>query len=466
MKTRLMAVLLAIAVLTTLSACKSTDIPSGSLDGGNRTSSGASAKESPTQDNETLGQFQATATLDETILVDENGVKITATELTYTSYTADLAITIENNSGKDLSFISGSLGYSCNSINGYMVDDGYLNCDVANGKKANDVIQFSYDALMAYGINEIADMEIGFDMVDADYNSIYTGPRALKTSAANLHDDSADSYQQTITSPAAMNTYGYEMLYFGQDAAYDQDGVKLLSSGLLRNRDGETVLLLELENTSDSLVYVSASDIRINGLVVSSSVWSSDTINPGKRRIAEVELSSAFDGGFWSAYGIDEVGSVSVSLGQYDEGSTPIGLKTPVEITVPGVFASFDDAGTEVYNNNGLRVVFKTLLEDDSDLNGDLYVLLLAENNSGKTLTIGDVYDSLSVNGFMTDYSLYSQELENGESAALAVQLWESSLEDNKIASAADIQEVEMKLEIKEEYTTIDEPLITLSPNT
>lgn len=30
---------------------------------------------------------------------------------------------------------SGSLGYSCNSVNGYMVNDGYLNCDVANGKK-------------------------------------------------------------------------------------------------------------------------------------------------------------------------------------------------------------------------------------------------------------------------------------------------------------------------------------------
>ena len=102
------------------------------------------------------------ATLAETVMVDEGGVKITATCLTYTGYSVDLELTIENNSGKNLSFVSGSLGYSCNSVNGYMVNDGYLNCDVANGKKVNDTISFSCDALILYGIDEIANMEIGF----------------------------------------------------------------------------------------------------------------------------------------------------------------------------------------------------------------------------------------------------------------------------------------------------------------
>ncbi len=39
-----------------------------------------------------------------------------------------------------------------------------MNCDVLNGTVANDVISFSYDTLMLYGINEIADIEIGFDI--------------------------------------------------------------------------------------------------------------------------------------------------------------------------------------------------------------------------------------------------------------------------------------------------------------
>lgn len=466
MKTKFLSILLAMVLLTNLAACSSADAPgsgAGSQPAAADPASSMPAGNAAEQSEATLEPFNRKATLDETVLVDEGGIKITATGLTYTDYSAELALTIENNSGKDLSFVSGSLGYSCNSINGYMIDDGYLNCDVSNGKKANEVVEFVYDALMPYGINEIADLEIGFNIMDDDYNSSYTGPRALRTSAADAHDYGTDHYQQTIASSAAMNTYGYEMVDFGQDAVYEQNGVKLLSSGVLRNKNGETALLLELENTTDSMVYVSSSDIKINGLVVSGSTWSSDAINPGKRRIVEVELSSVLDSEFWSAYGITEVGSVSLCLEQSDEEGVTIAEKTPVTIVISGVSAAFDAAGKEVYNSNGLQIVFKTIQEDASDWNDNLYVLLAAENSSGKTLTIDDVYDSLSVNGFMTDYSFYNQELEDGESAALVIQLRESSLKDNQITSASDIQEIELKFEIKEGYTTLEEPVITIA---
>ena len=168
MKTKFLSMLLAVALLATLSACGTPAVP---IDSPTSTGNGASEStltddNTPKPPDESQGLFNVNATLNETVLVDDGGVKITATGLTYTAYSADLALTIENNSGKDLSFVSGSMGYSCNSINGYMVNDGYLNCDVANGKKANDTISFSYDALMLYGINEIADMEIGFSMTE------------------------------------------------------------------------------------------------------------------------------------------------------------------------------------------------------------------------------------------------------------------------------------------------------------
>ena len=62
----------------------------------------------------------------------------------------------------------------------------------------------------------------------------------------------------------------------------------------------------------------------------------------------------------------------------------------------------------------------------------------------------------------MTDYSYYSQELGNGQSAVIELKLWESSLADNHISSVSDIQEIEFGLEIKEGYTTMDEPTLTL----
>ena len=137
-------------------------------------------------------------------------------------------------------------------------------------------------------------------------------------------------------------------------------------------------------------------------------------------------------------------------------------METPVEIVVPEVDAAFDGTGTEVYHSDGLKIVLKTLAEDPSDYSSDLHVLLLAENNSGKTLAVDDAYGSLSVNGFMTDYSYYSQELSDGQSAVLEIKLWESSLADNQIASVSDIQEIEVGLEIEEGYITVDAPTIAL----
>lgn len=457
MKTKLLSALLAIVMLTTLTAC------GGSSKGQGGESSGSTQSNEPAPTDEILEPFGTTATLDETVMVDEGGVTITATGLTYTAYSADLELTIENNSGKNLSFVSGSLGYSCNSVNGYMVKDGYLNCDVANGKKANESISFGYDALMLYGIHEIADLEIGISMTDDDYNTTYTGPKQLKTSAFDAHDYSSDYYQEAITSEAAMNTYGYEMKHFSKKPLYDQNGVKLRSSGIMANQDGGTALLLELENTTDSMVYLSTSDIALNGLLLNSSTWSSDAINPGKRGIVTVELSAVLDPAYWGVYGITSVESVSLSLGQRNERGMEIAAETPVEIVVTDESASLDPSGTEVYNSNGLRIITKAVMEDASDYGADLYVLLLAENHSGKTLTIADVYDSLSVNGVMTDYSYYSQELGDGASAALIVKLWESSLEENQITSPADIQEIEVSFEIKDEYTAIDAPTLTLT---
>ena len=456
MKRKFLPLLLAIALFAgILAGCSA---PGGEPSPGDSTQ----AEDPAAQTEGQLGQFRTDATLAETVLVDEGGVKITATGLTYTAYSVDVALTIENNSGKDLSFVSGSLGYSCNSINGYMVNDGYLNCDVANGKKANDTISFYVDALMLYGIDEIADLEIGFSMTDDGYNTTYSGPRQLKTSAFDTHDYSTDPYQETITSRAAMRAYGYEIAHFTQDVLYEQKGVKLLSSGVMTNQDGADALLLEVENTTDSMVYVTTADIALNGLVVRSGSWSSDAVNPGKRCIVKVELSSVLDPAWWAVYGITDIGAVSLSLAQRSQDGAELAAGVPVEVVIPGVNASFDGEGTEVYNNNGLRIVAKTVREDASDYSDDLYVLLLAENSSGRTLAIDDAYDSLSVNGYMTEYAFDKQELADGKSALLAIKLWGSSLQANQVTSPSDIQEVEVGLEILGGSAALDQPTLTL----
>lgn len=88
------------------SACGNSAAPGGSGEDhpstGSGTSENAPTDDTPEQSDEFLGLFNTNATLLKTVLMDESGVKITATGLPYTAYSVDLQLTIENNSGKGL----------------------------------------------------------------------------------------------------------------------------------------------------------------------------------------------------------------------------------------------------------------------------------------------------------------------------------------------------------------------------
>lgn len=408
--------------------------------------------------------FNKGATIEETVLVDENGVKITATELTYGNYAAELTLVIENNSGKDLSFIANSVGYSCNSINGYMVPEGYLNCDVAAGKKANDSISISYDTLMLYGIFEIADIEIGFDISDDDYNHTYTGPRTILTTAADDYDYDTLVYRENIASKESQAEYDYSVPYFSNDTVYDESGLVIASQAVMENQDGESILLLEVVNNSDTAVGVSTTNIDINGLRVCDSTWSYDTINPGKTAIVDIDLSSVLEPEYWDVYGITEVGNVALKVSFKDGDNKEVAAPAFLSIDIPGADASFSTEGTEVYNGNGIRIISKGVYSDPSKYSDDLHILMVAENTSGRTLALHDVYDSLSVNDYMTAYSFYTKTIEDGACVMIDIRLWGYGLEDINISEPAEVKSVEFSISIKDQnYKEIDKATIAFT---
>ncbi len=414
------------------------------------------AKPDTPANEDTLPEFQKEATITETILYDENDVRIIATDLTYNNYAAELAVTIENNSDKDLDFISNSAGYSCNSVNGYMIEDGYMNCDVAAGKKAKDTISISYNTLMLYGIFEIADLEVGFSITDDDYNRIYTGSCQIMTSAADQHDYQKEYYKEAIVSAAAQNNFGYTVPYFSDEPLYDQDGFAIVSSTIMMNGDGEDMLLLEVKNTTEKTVNAVTSDICINGLGIYGSTWSSDTINPGNTAIVVLDLSRLLNNDYRDVYGVQDVGTVDLTMKFEDVDGEEVG--SPAEITVenPNVEPSFSKEGQEVYNANDIRIVMKDIVEDSSEYSKDMYILLLAENNGTEPVTLRGAYDSFSLNGYMMSFYMNQVPIKGGDSAMLEIYLMESDLEENSIAEISDITQMEMEIEIMQEYNTID----------
>lgn len=467
-----------LAILMLLSACGTADpaetSPSAPPSEVSSTPAEASTSvpspESPSPPEETrkpsssepAPSFDPTATMEETVLVDESDVKITATALKYTAYDVKLSLTIENNSDQDLSFYAGTLGYSCNSINGWMVDDGYLNADVPAGKKANESVKFDIDELVLLGITDIADLELGFDIETDGYDEyLLTGPRQIKTSLANSYDYKEDTYRSAITDIGLTDSLGFEILHDSDEIAFDQKGIRVLSQTLVSNSNEDQVLLVEVENTTDSALDVTLGNISLNSLVVQSGSWSHDQVGAGKRRVISMNLSNVLDKVYQDAFGLQEIGSVSYTLElEDDEGDT---LVTPQEVALTvteGV--SYDSTGEELYAADGIRIVSKGLAPDSFEYSDDIHLLLLLENSTKQPLSFDTDYDSVSMNGYMTSFIDYSKKVSPGRAAVLDVELQGYSLEENGITGLEDITEVELTIEVKNDnYKTVASPVVT-----
>lgn len=107
-----------------------------------------------------------------------------------------------------------------------------------------------------------------------------------------------------------------------------------------------------------------------------------------------------------------------------------------------------NDAGTELYNQDGIRIVGKTV--DENSFWGTA-VLLYLENNSGKN--VGISVDDMSVNGFMMS-PFFSTTIYEGKKSIDDITVFSSDLEENGIKT---IEEVELKFHIydADSYSTI-----------
>ena len=414
--------------------------------------------------NVELEAFNTDPTIEETILVDEYDVKITATDLAYTSYSIQLNLMIENNSDKDLTFISGSAGYSWNAVNGYMISDGYMNADVSAGKKANETVSFSLDELAIYGITEIADIQIGFDISDEDYNHTYLGPRQVRTSAADTYDYDTDTYKICMSEGILESMYDCSIDYYAEDELYDQNGIRIVSEALVTNKDGGRVLFLEVENQTSDCVYAVTADVSVNGLLVCSGSWRSDSLNPGTRRVMDLGVTSMLDKAYWEIFGISDIGEITCTVAlkdlEYDDMVDP----QEIYINISDMAVPIDDSGDELYSENGVRFVSKGMVEDSFEYSDDIHMLLLVENKSTDLIYVDDVYDSLSINGYMTDYITFGKEVYPGMQAVIDVEIRGSSLEKNGIVGIEDIAEAEISFEIRDDnYHSISEPKLFIT---
>lgn len=224
------------------------------------------------------------ATIEEMVLVDQDGIKITALSLDLdNTFGPELKVLVENNTDKAITVQVRDV-----SINGMMVDS-IFSCDVEPGKKSNSAITFMGSSLEKNGIVDIGTIELKFHAFNSDSHDLVfdTEDIVIETSLAGAVGQSTPESATVI---------------------YDQDGIKISFVAF----DPEAFMGLEvkfiIENNTDTAITVQARDTSINGFMV-DGIMSSEVM-PGKTANDELTfLSSSLEDN-----NIDEIESVELKF--------------------------------------------------------------------------------------------------------------------------------------------------------
>ena len=242
---------------------------SGSSDGGkdivanNPTESDNGAHNDPGSNDETPTTSNL-VTIEEQVLVDRDGVKITAKEYIEDSIWGEgIKILIENTSSKNVTV-------SCKAliVNNYMIYD-FFSSTVAAGKKANETIYLLSSELEAAGIDSIGQIEFYLKVYDDDtYDTIFeTDAITVQTSVyANMDVTPDDS--------------GFEL--------YNRNGIRIVGKYVDEYSFWGTAVLLYLENNSGKNISVSCDNMSINGYMVTP--YLSSTVYDGKMAVTEISI--------------------------------------------------------------------------------------------------------------------------------------------------------------------------------
>ncbi|MGN0962958.1 MAG: DUF6591 domain-containing protein [Clostridia bacterium] len=206
-------------------------------------------------------------TIEEQVLVERDGVKITAKSYVKDDFWGDgIKVQIENSTKRNV-------GISCNAVivNNYMVTD-FLSCTVAAGKKANETLYLSSEEMEAAGIVNVGQVEIYFHVYDSDsYDTLFDAEAAvIRTSAYDVMD---------IT-PVG-----------GGTELYNRNGIRIVGQYVDEDSFWGTAMLMYLENRSGRNITVSCDNMSINGYMVTPFFYSE--VYDGKMALDEITIFSS-----------------------------------------------------------------------------------------------------------------------------------------------------------------------------
>lgn len=240
------------------------DSSSTATDDAADTQEAAASNEEETADS---ADSSEAVTIEEQVLFEQDGLKVTATEYVVDSIWGDgIKLLIENDGASDI-------GLGCNAliVNDYMITD-LFSATVAAGKKDYETLNLSSSGLKAAGIDNVGKIEIYFHTFDPD-----TYMTIADMDCVTIQTSAFDSMDSTP------NDAGQEL--------YNADGIRIVGKYVDENSFWGAAVLLYIENNSGENRIIQCDDMSINGFMVTP--YFSSTVYDGKKAIDEITLMSS-----------------------------------------------------------------------------------------------------------------------------------------------------------------------------
>lgn len=236
-------------------------------------SEGTTSSSSPSQ----------TASIEETVFLDQDGLKITATGLEDSFMGEELKLLVENNSGQNLTVQS-----HASSVNGYMITN-IMSIDVANGKKVNDALTLTSSEMEDCGISSITDLAFTLHVFNTD-----TWEAVIDTPVIELKTNLSGSVTQTYDDSG--------------NVVYDVGGIRIITKGKTDDSILGPAIQVYVENNSAEDIMVQTRNVSINGFMVDT--FYSPLVMAGKRSLSSLTLSDTS----LEANGITDITSAELSF--------------------------------------------------------------------------------------------------------------------------------------------------------
>lgn len=225
--------------------------------------------------------------LAETVIYDENDIKITVTGMKDGWLGPELTVEIVNDSDANIALMTGEY-----IVNGVTVDGtGYV--EAPAGEKVEEPVWIYQEALDMADIETVATIRCpDANIIDTDsYDTLYEIPFELTTSAGADYDQAIDDSGEVV---------------------FEAQGVTVISQIYTDDTYGRSMCLL-VKNDSGNDIAMETLDTVINGTTVSAGSY--DVVYADTVRFCQLDLIMAG----LEEHGIDSIEQISFTLRLFDE---------------------------------------------------------------------------------------------------------------------------------------------------